>query len=271
MRQYFAWLVLFLSVKVYAALPVCERNYLYEDSLIWARLDSVSEHIWNEIDKTPSKKDSLLKINSLAFQNALNENVATAIRYAAVPSGIRRVYMVRGEIPKDSLAALMPVLPDSIRNSLYGKLVREHVATNQLSEGDSLATFPGQLPDGSTFDWGTLEGKSVLVVYSGYYCMGEEGRQALKTLYDSTSRDSFEIVHYWVEPDNLQALQREARKSGLKYPVISDFLKDASPIKIIYGCQAMPTYYFFDSGHRLMYKGIPDEFPWETMEKHLGL
>ena len=33
----------------------------------------------------------------------------------------------------------------------------------------------------------------------------------------------------------------------------------------------MPTYYFFDRSHRLLYKGTPDEFPWETMEQHLGL
>lgn len=263
--------MLAFGLQGFAALPVTERDYLYEDSLIWVRLDSISGHIWDEIDRNPTKKDSLQSIYIHAFQGALKENVNTALRYASVPSGIQRVYMVRCSVPKDTIRRLLPALPDSIRNSYYGKLVDRHLSTKQLSEGDSLAGFPCQLPDSSPFDWATLQGKSVLVVYSGYFCMGNDGRQALRDLYDSTSRDSMEIVHYWVEPKDLKTMRHDAEKSGFNFAIVSDFLKDASPIKIIYGCQAMPTYYFFNSNHRLLYKGIPDEFPWEKMEQHLGI
>lgn len=182
MKYFIALLLLAFGLQGFAALPVTERDYLYEDSLIWVRLDSISGHIWDEIDRNPTKKDSLQSIYIHAFQGALKENVNTALRYASVPSGIQRVYMVRCSVPKDTIRRLLPALPDSIRNSYYGKLVDRHLSTKQLSEGDSLAGFPCQLPDGSPFDWATLQGKSVLVVYSGYFCMGNDGRQALRDL-----------------------------------------------------------------------------------------
>lgn len=263
--------MLVLGLTAFASLPVTEGNYLHEDSLIWHRLDSISGRIWKEIDNNPTREDSLMGIYRKVFQKSLEENRSTALRYAAVPSGIHRVYMVRGEIGKDTLAALLPTLPDSIRNSYYGKLVDRHINTRQLAIGDSLASFPCQLADGTQFDWKSLDGKNVLVIYSGYRCMGKEGREALKDLYEATSRDTFEIVHYWVEPNNLEALQSEARKIGFKFPIVSDFLRDATPMKIIYGCQGMPTYYFFDSGHRLLLKGMGHEFPWDAMEARLGI
>lgn len=264
-------LMLVLGLTAFASLPVTEGNYLHEDSLIWHRLDSISGRIWKEIDNNPTREDSLMGIYRKAFQKSLEENRSTALRYAAVPSSIQRVYMVRGEIGKDTLAALLPTLPDSIRNSYYGKLVERHINTRQLAIGDSLASFPCQLADGTQFDWESLDGKNVLVVYSGYRCMGKEGREAVKDLYEATSRDTFEIVHYWIEPDNLATMRSEAEKYGFKFPIVSDFLRDATPIKIIYGCQGMPTFYFFDSGHRLLYKGMGDEFPWDAMEAHLGI
>lgn len=264
-------LMLVLGLTAFASLPITEGNYLHEDSLIWHRLDSISGRIWKEIDNNPTREDSLMGIYRKAFQKSLEENRSTALRYAAVPSGIHRVYMVRGEIGKDTLAALLPTLPDSIRNSYYGKLVERHINTRQLAIGDSLASFPCQLADGTQFDWESLDGKNVLVVYSGYRCMGKEGREALKDLYEATSRNTFEIVHYWIEPDNLATMRSEAEKYGFKFPIVSDFLRDATPIKIIYGCQGMPTFYFFDSGHRLLDKGMGDEFPWDAMEAHLGI
>lgn len=270
-RYIYSIFMLVIGFTAFASLPVTEANYLYEDSMIWVRLDSVSARIWKEIDINPTREDSLMSIYHNAFQKSLEENRSTAIRYAAVPSGIRRVYMVRGEIAKDTLATLQSGLPDSIRDSYYGKLIDRHINTHQLEIGDSIVPFPCQLADGAQFDWKSLNGKNVLVVYSGYRCMGKEGREALKELYRTTSRDSFEIVHYWIEPDNLATLKKEAEKYAFNYPIVSDFLGDATPIKIIYGCQGMPTYYFFDSGHRLLYKGLGEEFPWDAMEAHLGI
>ncbi len=271
LRHLILTLLLTITISASAALPITERNYLYEDSLIWARYDSIGTHVWKEIERHPAKKDSLMAINHEAFLNSLEENISTAIRYAAVPSGIRRVYMVRNDIPKDSLSSLLTTVPDSIRTSFYGKLVKRHIDTQQLAIGDSIATFPCSYPDGTPFNWNLTNGKNVLIVYSGYKCMGKGGRQALIDLYSSTSRDDLEIVHYWIEPANQKEFQNDFASSGFLFPVVTDYLRDATPIKIIYGCQAMPTYYFFDRSHRLLYKGTPDEFPWETMEQHLGL
>lgn len=270
-RQIILTLLFAIAIGTYASNPITERNYIYEDSMIWVRLDSISSQIWKEIEQNPTKEDSLSAINHEAFQNSLKENIATAIKYAAVPSGIQRIYMVRNDIPKDTLSALCATLPDSITESFYGKLVKRHINTRQLTYGDTIATFPCSLPDGTPFDWGTLSGKNVLVVYSGYRCMGKEGRQALIDLYNSTSRDDLEIVHYWVEPNNQKAFQKEAAWAGFHFPVVTDYLKDATPIKIIYGCQGMPTFYFFDRGHRLIYNGLGHEFPWDKIEHHLGL
>ncbi len=253
-----------------ASLPVTERSFLYEDSLIWARFDSICSDISEQVKLQPEKEDSLWSIYDSVYDDALKANVVNAIKYASVPSGIKRVYMVRADIPKEKLANLMPTLPDSIVNSYYGQLVRKHIDTHQLVEGDSLVSFQCKLASGKDFDWNELAGKNVLLIFSGYQCMGERGHRMLKELYDSTSRDDFEIVHYWIEPNTPEELLTGATKSGFKFPIVSDFLKDATPFKIIYGCQGKPTLYFFDKSHKLIYSGLISRFPWSEMQKRLS-
>lgn len=159
MKYFIALLLLAFGLQGFAALPVTERDYLYEDSLIWVRLDSISGHIWDEIDRNPTKKDSLQSIYIHAFQGALKENVNTALRYASVPSGIQRVYMVRCSVPKDTIRRLLPALPDSIRNSYYGKLVDRHLSTKQLSEARQSCGLPLPTPRRQSFRLGDTSGQ----------------------------------------------------------------------------------------------------------------
>jgi hypothetical protein len=67
----------------------------------------------------------------------------------------------------------------------------------------------------------------------------------LNALYARTSRDDFEIVMYCLYSDP-ESFPNERAAYPCEYVLVSDFLLDSSPVKIIYGAQATPTCFFID-------------------------
>jgi len=75
--------------------------------------------------------------------------------------------------------------------------------------------------------------------------MGEEGRDYLNKIYRETSRDNFEIVVYCLS-SNLENLKQVRTTYSIDFILVSDFLQDHTPMKILYGAQAMPTCFFIN-------------------------
>ena len=75
--------------------------------------------------------------------------------------------------------------------------------------------------------------------------MGQDRRDYLNSLYEKTSRDSFEIVVYELASD-LAHLSKLRTMYPCEFLFVSDFLQDSSPVKILYGAQGTPTCFFID-------------------------
>ena len=187
------------------------------------------------------------------LDDALRENARLAIRFASVPSGLRRLYMVRDDVCKDTLQHILNTLTPEMRHSFYGKNIQEHISCHQIVEGDTLSLFPCTQADGVPFDWSVLYGKRVLLLCDGLGCMGKTGRAYLDSLYAATSRENFLIVVYCLS-GSLDELQKNRARYGGDYIYVSDFKRDSSPMKIRYGCQATPTCFLADSLHRVLVK-----------------
>ena len=230
-----------------------EENYLHEDSLLWINFEKETEGLIAILDSLPNQRDSIINVYNVILEKANQKNIELAFKYACTPSGLQRLFMVRNHVSKDSLAKVLETLPDEMQKSEAGLNIKAHLTTEQLTEGDALFTFPCQDEKGASFDWATLEGKQVLLLYGGLGCMGSEGREALKHLYEHTSRKNLEIIVYWPS-SSLEKLQAIRKQFPSDYIFISDFKQDASPMKIKYGCQATPTCFQTDKKHQIVMK-----------------
>lgn len=243
-----------------------EENYLHEDSLLWINFEKETEGLIAILDSLPNQKDSIINVYNVMSEKADRKNIELAFKYACTPSGLRRLFMVRNHVSKDSLAKVLETLPEEMQKSEAGLNIKAHLTTEQLTEGDALFTFPCQDEKGASFDWATLEGKQVLLLYGGLGCMGSEGREALKHLYELTSRKHLEIIVYWPSSslENLQAIRKQYPSD---YIFISDFKQDASPMKIKYGCQATPTCFLTDKNHQIVVKN--EGLNMDAFNKHI--
>lgn len=234
---------------------ITEANYLHEDSVLWINFEKETESLGALLDSMPSKKDSILNVYNSLLEEANRKNIALAFKYASTPSGLQRLFMTRNDIVKDTLRSVLNALPEELQNSDVGLNIKAHLDTEQLSEGDSLFLFPCVDEKGASFDWETLKGKQVLLLYGGLGCMGSHGREALRTLYERTSREDLEIIVFWPSNslDDMKSVREHYAADG--YIFISDFKQDASPMKIKYGCQATPTCFLTDKNHVIVVKG----------------
>ena len=224
---------------------ITEEKYLKLDSILWKQYEADMEALSKNFREFPEKKDSLMKVADNILKIALKENRELAMKYATVPSGLERLFMVRLDISKDTLRSIFENLPEEMKNSQYGKNILFHLESEQIKENDKYYDFESTTLEGATFKLSSLAGKNILFIYSGLSCMGQGGRDYLNSLYGKTSRDNFEIVVY-ESVSNLKNLSNVQTKYNCDFLLVSDFLQDSSPVKILYGAQATPTCFFID-------------------------
>ena len=224
---------------------ITEENYLKVDSLIWAQYEQEMKKISECYQNHPEKKDSLIAASEQVDAIASKKNIEAAIKYASVPSGLRRLYMLRLNIAKDTILSILKNIPDSMQFSPYGRSLLYHIETEQIVEGSNYYDFQSIDTEGRNFTLSSLEGKNILLLYGGLGCMGPVGREYLNKIYQETSRKNFEIVVYCPNSD-LESLQKVRTAYPCDFLLVSDFLQDHTPIKILYGAQATPTCFFIN-------------------------
>jgi len=235
----------FTQFSLMQAQEITEENYRIIDNAIWEEYEQEMEKISECFQAHPEKKDSLIAASDRVSAIASKKNIDAAIKFASVPSGLKRLYMVRLDIPKDTIIAALKTIPDSMQTSPYGKSLLYHIESEQISEGSNYYDFQSVNTEGENFSLSSLEGKNILLLYGGLGCMGEVGRDYLNRIYKETSRDNFEIVVYCPN-SNLETLQQVRTVYPCDFLLVSDFLQDHSPMKILYGAQALPTCFFIN-------------------------
>ena len=248
---------------------ITEVNYLKADSAIWMEYEKICDSL--SVVAESASPEELEKIEIEAeeiLQTTLQRNAELALEYAATPSGLKRLFMARGDISKEQISEALQSIPDSMQQSEYGKLLKLHLDTRQLGEGDKFQSFDCTTIEGKPLNWDALSGKNRLLLYGGLGCMGRSGRNYLSQLHKQYPE--LEIVIYYTVT-NAEQFQEEyaawqQRGVDFDYRAVSDFKGDASPIKIIYGTQATPTCLFIsrDGTIKVLSEGLaPKRFEEE--------
>lgn len=254
-------------IKVSAQETITEENYLKQDSILWADFQTKYDAMEQIIILHPEKRDSVTAEYEKMIAETYKKNEELAIKYASVPSGLQRLFMVRLELSKDTLKSTLKSLNPEMRNSLYGKSIQEHIKTKQIEEGSPIYEFKCTQEDGTAFDWNSVKGKQLLILYGGLGCIGETGREYLSSVYEKTSRDNFAIIVYW-PCGSLEKLNEVKKEYPSDYIFVSDFKQDSSPMKIKYGAQSTPTSVLSDEKHITVVKctGVAAEL----FDKHIN-
>jgi peroxiredoxin len=239
---------------------ITEENYLKADKEIWKTYDQNCAKIIELKKKNPEKKDSLNTILKQLYEIANTKNYSTAIKYASVPSGLKRLFMVRLDLSKDTLLSLFNSLPHDMQESDYGKSLLLHINSKQIEEGDKCYDFEAVDSEGRKIQFSTLKNENILLLYGGLDCMGKSGRDFLQKLYQETQREKFQIVVY-CKCSNVAQLKELKTKYAVDYLFVSDFLNDHSLMKINYGAQATPTCFLINKKRTVVVKsiGLPED------------
>lgn len=247
---------------------ITEDNYIRLDNEIWERYDEARKRLGAELSAYPQRKDSLMKEAEELGKRADEENMRLAVRFASTPSGFRRLFMVRLDFRKDSLERVLESVPARMRESPYGRSLRMHLDNDQVEEGSQYYDFAGKDSEGNYFRLSSLAGKRVLLLYGGLGCMGPHGRKELAELYADTQRENFEIVVY-EDVKDVSGLKKIKDSYGIDCVLVSDFLGDHTPFKIIYGAQARPTCFLVDASGVVRMKTVG--FSAHRVRKLMGL
>lgn len=229
--------------KAAAQISQSEREYLTKDSILWEEYYQKDDSLARIIKEMPDQKDRIQAEREALLAWANKGNNTLAMEYASTPSGLQRLFWVRGNIGKDTLQQILSSLPQEMQQSPYGQSLKQHIDYPQVKEGDRCYYFACTTDNGTPLDWESMLRKKLLIIYGGIDCMGSDGRDFLNRLYNETAREDFDIIYY--EPATTQEQLAQVRKQfpEIRFPIVSDLKGDHSPMKIRYGAQARPTCY----------------------------
>ncbi|MEG0010706.1 MAG: redoxin domain-containing protein [Muribaculaceae bacterium] len=257
MKTIYAIILVFLISVIFSttisAEEITEANYLKVDQKIWGDYENCMEEIGIELKNNPEKRDSLLKVAKELLNIASQKNIATAIKYASVPSGLQRLFMVRLNMPKSQLKSVIATLPDSLGMNSYYRSIQQHIVTHQPEIGDKYIDLEFTNLAGKNVKLSSFIGKQILLISGGLSCMGDEGVKYLKDIYSKTSRKDFEIIIFCL-CRKLSELKDIQNIYSCPFPLVSDMKNDQSSLKILYGAQSTPTCFVIEKDGTLSYK-----------------
>ena len=228
-----------------------EQEYIKADSALWAEYEAEGERL---AEPYAEDEDSLyIKAVELEVY-ADRKNKELAIEYSATPSGLRRCFMLRLDIEKDTLQNILSDLPRDLRKSQCADAIKAHIATEQIEVGMKFVPIDVVDADGNKFTWSEHRNKNILLIYGGLGCMGRSGRRELAALREEYAEDNLAIVVYY-SVSSLEEL-KEFRNQYDDYIFISELIPDYSPFKIKYGVQSTPTCFVIDRSGSVVLKTV---------------
>lgn len=229
-----------------------ELEYIKADSTLWAEYELEGERL---AELYAENEDSLY-IKAVELEEyADRKNRELAIEYSATPSGLRRCFMLRLDIEKDTLQYILDELPRDLRQSECAKAIKEHITTNQIEAGMEFFPFDAVDTYGNQFAWDEHRNKNILLVYGGLGCMGRSGRRELATLREEYAEDDLAIVVYY-PVSTLEELKEFRNQYSDDYTFISELMPDYFSFKIKYGVQSTPTCFVIDRSGTVVLKTV---------------
>ena len=229
-----------------------ELEYIKADSTLWAEYELEGERL---AELYAENEDSLY-IKAVELEEyADRKNRDLAIEYSATPSGLKRCFMLRLDIEKDTLQNILSKLPHDLRKSECAKAIKKHIATEQIEVGMEFFQIDAVNADGHKIAWKEYRNKNILLIYGGLGCMGRSGRRELVSLRKEYTDDNLAIIIYY-SVSTLEELKEFRNQYSDDYIFISELMSDYSPFKIKYGVQSTPTCFVIDKSGTVVLKTI---------------
>ena len=229
-----------------------ELEYIKADSTLWAEYELEGERL---AELYAENEDSLY-IKAMELEEyADKKNRDLAIEYSATPSGLKRCFMLRLDIEKDTLQNILSKLPHDLRKSECAKAIKKHIATEQIEVGMEFFPIDAVNADGHKIAWNEYRNKNILLIYGGLGCMGRSGRRELVSLRKEYTDDNLAIIIYY-SVSTLEELKEFRNQYSDDYIFISELMSDYSPFKIKYSVQSTPTCFVIDKSGTVVLKTI---------------
>ena len=229
-----------------------ELEYIKADSTLWAEYELEGKRL----TELYAENEDSLYIKAVELEEyADRKNRDLAIEYSATPSGLKRCFMLRLDIEKDTLQNILSKLPHDLRKSECAKAIKKHIATEQIEVGMEFFPIDAVNADGHKIAWNEYRNKNILLIYGGLGCMGRSGRRELAALREEYADDNLAIIVYY-SVGTLEELKEFRNQYSDDYIFISELMSDYSPFKIKYGVQSTPTCFVIDKSGMVVLKTV---------------
>ena len=220
--------------------------------------DSLSELIAVTKDET-LKKELIKKLKEARqIDREMDINYVKNNPNSLIAANLLQVYATTWG--KENVNELYQNLSTEIKNTSYGKNVRDFISLNQqITIGGKFADFEQTNTLGKKVKLSDIKAKYILLEFWGSWCgpCREENPRLVKT-YQTFKAKGFEVLGVAADDNKAQWL-KAVKDDQLPWQNVSDLKGDKNEAALIYGITGYPTNYLIDENGIIIAKDLRGE------------
>lgn len=229
-------------------------NMYFEMREIQSQIDSLTALK----DQINTKRDSLMMISDMRREQINNERKEILRRYIPYSEdALTDFYSSKSLYSKDSLETILKSLTPKVRKSKAAKRLKQYIYEEFPSlVGTEFKPFTCYSTDGKKYDWKQTQGKKMMIILDGFYCMNHMDPTAAGQYFTELCKKAGEtfILVPFVYAEDIQSLKNtsEYYQIGNLGPV-SDLEGDLSELELKYQVKGTPTTIYVDANGMIVH------------------
>ena len=215
---------------------------------------------WME-EKDDNKKLEILTSVSAIDKNVLMTRLKTIATFNPSLVTVKELFFLRNDLSKEELSRLFDKFPIPLKNSKYGDVIEQYIATDDLKVGAQSVEVIGTDIGSRSIKLSDFKGKVVLLDFWASWCAPcRKSNKELAELYRKYNSRGFEIVSFSTDT-NPTSWQNASKDDGILWTNISDLKGFYSEQVASYKIRAIPKAFLIDKNGKILhiFKGYNQE------------
>jgi thiol-disulfide isomerase/thioredoxin len=193
-----------------------------------------------------NKKSEILKTVSGIDKKVLVMRLDTIATFKPSLVTVKELFFLRNDLSRDELKKLFNKFPASLKNTKYGDVIEQYIATDDLKIGAKSVDITGSNSEKRSIKLSDFKDKVVLLDFWASWCAPcRKSNKELAELYRKYQPSGFEIVSFSTDT-NPTSWQNASKVDGIFWTNISDLKGFYSEQVAAYKIRAIPKAFLID-------------------------